>query len=326
MSSLRDASKEVETLLSWGLDYYGRGQTKEAVACWRRVLALSPGHSQATDYLESAGTGAAIEDEPARPAPEPRITPAPPSMSLRSAMTSTPPRGSEVRVGLALTPPRGSEVRTGLALTPPRGSDARPQLRAASVVMGSPAPPPLGAMRAPGSISAFSAMFLSPEARRWSAAGPTPIPPSARPIDARSSPTPVPPSGSGVGAAGSLVRTVLVADSNTTTASLTRTLARVALGKDAVYVSVVTGPEAIEAAGLKRPDLCVLEFMLSGSNGIETLQKIRERLGTVVPAVLTVQKIERDFVKHRLPERTAIVVRPFDRGTLEAALRSLFGE
>lgn len=312
MSSLRAASKEVETLLSWGLDYYGRGQTKEAVACWRRVLALSPGHSQATDYLESAGSGAAIEDEPARPAPEPRITPAPPSMSLRSAMTSTPPRGSEVRAGLSLTPPRGSDVR--------------PQLRAASVAMGSPAPPPLGAMRAPGSISAFSAMFLSPEARRWSAAGPTPIPPSARPIDARSSPTPVPPSGSGVGAAGSLVRTVLVADSNTTTASLTRTLARVALGKDAVYVSVVTGPEAIEAAGLKRPDLCVLEFMLSGANGIETLQKIRERLGTVVPAVLTVQKIERDFVKHRLPERTAIVVRPFDRGTLEAALRSLFGE
>jgi len=312
VSSLRAASKEVETLLSWGLDYYGRGQTKEAVACWRRVLALSPGHSQATDYLESAGSGAAIEDEPARPAPEPRITPAPPSMSLRSAMTSTPPRGSEVRAGLSLTPPRGSDVR--------------PQLRAASVAMGSPAPPPLGAMRAPGSISAFSAMFLSPEARRWSAAGPTPIPPSARPIDARSSPTPVPPSGSGVGAAGSLVRTVLVADSNTTTASLTRTLARVALGKDAVYVSVVTGPEAIEAAGLKRPDLCVLEFMLSGANGIETLQKIRERLGTVVPAVLTVQKIERDFVKHRLPERTAIVVRPFDRGTLEAALRSLFGE
>lgn len=275
MREPRTAGEEIETLLSWGLDYRGRGQVKEAVACWRRVLALSPGHAQASELIESV-SGAASEDEPTRPSGE----------------------GSG-RVGSTPAPPKPGRAPA------------------------TPLPPSREPSRPPGTLSPFSAMFLTAEARR-AKAGPTPVP-AARAGDSRGSPTPVPASG-GVGAARPRVRTVLVADGNSTTASLTRTIARVALGKDAGYVSVATGPEAIEAAAQKRPDLCVMEFMLSGKDGIETLLKIRERLGTSVPAVLTVHKIQYDFVRRRLPERTALVVRPFDRGTFEAALRSLFGE
>lgn len=118
---------------------------------------------------------------------------------------------------------------------------------------------------------------------------------------------------------------MLVADGNSTTASLTRTLARVTLGRGASYVSVESGSEAVVASHLNRPDLVISEFRLRGSDGVETLRKIRERLGSDIPAVFTVQKIEHDYVKRRLPGRSAIVVRPFDRSTLEAALRSLFG-
>ena len=131
--------------------------------------------------------------------------------------------------------------------------------------------------------------------------------------------TPLPPS------SGTQLRTVLVADGNTTTASLTRTIARVMLGRDASYVTVTTGPEALLAVDQSRPDLVISEFMLKGTDGVETLKKIRERLGTRVPAVFTVQKIEQEYVKQRLPPRSAMVVRPFDRFTLEAAIRTAVG-
>ncbi len=117
-----------------------------------------------------------------------------------------------------------------------------------------------------------------------------------------------------------------MADGNTTTASLTRTIARVTLGREASYVSVATGPEAVQAVHHSRPDLIISEFMLKGSDGVETLMKIREQLGTRVPAVFTVQKIEQEFVRQRLPPRSAMVVRPFDRFSLEAAIRTAMGE
>lgn len=131
--------------------------------------------------------------------------------------------------------------------------------------------------------------------------------------------TPLPPA-----PAAAALRTVLVADGNTTTASLTRTLSRVTFGRDASYVSVASGPEAVEAVGARRPDLVISEFRLSGSDGVETLRRIRERLGTKVPAVFTVAKIEQDYVRRRLPERATLLVRPFDRSSLEAAIRTLF--
>ncbi|MBK8253002.1 MAG: response regulator [Polyangiaceae bacterium] len=120
------------------------------------------------------------------------------------------------------------------------------------------------------------------------------------------------------------MKKVLVADGNTTTASLTRTLARVTFGREAEYVSAASGPEALQAAGRNKLDLIISEFRLAGTDGVETLKQIRARLGTNVPAVFTVTKIEQDYVRKRLPDRAAMIVRPFDRISLEAAIRSVF--
>jgi tetratricopeptide (TPR) repeat protein len=50
-------------LLAKGLELFGQDRIEQAVACWREVLALDPGHREARDYLESAGVTIASGDE-----------------------------------------------------------------------------------------------------------------------------------------------------------------------------------------------------------------------------------------------------------------------
>jgi hypothetical protein len=57
-----DAADEIRGLMAQGLDLYALGSVKEAIACWRRVLALDPRHAEARDYLHAAGG----DPEPAR--------------------------------------------------------------------------------------------------------------------------------------------------------------------------------------------------------------------------------------------------------------------
>lgn len=45
---------EIRRLMARGLDLYGLGQVREATDCWRRVLALDPGHAEARDFLQTA--------------------------------------------------------------------------------------------------------------------------------------------------------------------------------------------------------------------------------------------------------------------------------
>lgn len=45
---------EIERLLAEGLELFGRNRIDEAVACWQRVLSLSPGEPRARDYLDAA--------------------------------------------------------------------------------------------------------------------------------------------------------------------------------------------------------------------------------------------------------------------------------
>ncbi len=51
---------QVRLLLERGLELFGRAELEPALRCWRQVLELAPGHTQALDYL-SAATG----EEPA---------------------------------------------------------------------------------------------------------------------------------------------------------------------------------------------------------------------------------------------------------------------
>jgi hypothetical protein len=56
---------EIRRLMARGLDLYGVGQVREATECWRRVLALDPGHAEARDFLQTA---AGEPEAPAAPA------------------------------------------------------------------------------------------------------------------------------------------------------------------------------------------------------------------------------------------------------------------
>lgn len=51
--SERDA-EEIRRLMAEGLDHYALGQADAAVACWRRVLEITPDHEEARDYLRAA--------------------------------------------------------------------------------------------------------------------------------------------------------------------------------------------------------------------------------------------------------------------------------
>jgi tetratricopeptide (TPR) repeat protein len=50
-------------LLAEGLELFGRDRVEQAIARWREVLALDPGHREARDYLESAGVTAPGAEE-----------------------------------------------------------------------------------------------------------------------------------------------------------------------------------------------------------------------------------------------------------------------
>ncbi len=121
---------------------------------------------------------------------------------------------------------------------------------------------------------------------------------------------------------------VLVADGNATQASLTRTMLRVTLGRAVAYHTATAADEALALAARERPGLVVLDFRLPGrGDGIETLRAIRalpELAG--VPAALMVQRVEADYARARLPAAAALLIRPIERGSLDATLRQLIGE
>lgn len=52
---MADQSEQVRILMADGLDLYGIGKVEQAVACWREVIAIEPGHDEALDYLRAAG-------------------------------------------------------------------------------------------------------------------------------------------------------------------------------------------------------------------------------------------------------------------------------
>ncbi|MDH3686582.1 MAG: hypothetical protein OEP95_10165 [Myxococcales bacterium] len=47
-------AEEIRRLMAEGLDHYALGQADAAVACWRRVLEITPDHEEARDYLRAA--------------------------------------------------------------------------------------------------------------------------------------------------------------------------------------------------------------------------------------------------------------------------------
>lgn len=77
--------EQIERLLREGLNHYGMGQIAQALDCWRKVLALDPGHADARDYVETAA-GAEQSAHPLE-----RRAPAPPPAAASPARSAPPP-------------------------------------------------------------------------------------------------------------------------------------------------------------------------------------------------------------------------------------------
>jgi tetratricopeptide (TPR) repeat protein len=73
----------IDELLRLGLQYYGQGNTKDALRCWREVLAIDPSHPEARDYVATAE--AATDPAPEVPRPEPAPADAAPPPPPRTA-------------------------------------------------------------------------------------------------------------------------------------------------------------------------------------------------------------------------------------------------
>lgn len=108
-----------------------------------------------------------------------------------------------------------------------------------------------------------------------------------------------------------------------------RELARISLERvgGLEVVAAASGPEGLELAAAEQPDAIVLDAMMPGMDGPETLTKLKADSATEqIPVVFltgSVQEIERDRFKSL--GAVGILPKPFDPMRLADDLRSCLG-
>ena len=87
-----------------------------------------------------------------------------------------------------------------------------------------------------------------------------------------------------------------------------------------------SGQEALEVIGDFGPQLVILDVMMPGMDGPETLRAIRERPGqTDVPAVFMTAKVQSEEIASYLAEGAVDVIpKPFDPMTLADRVRDIW--
>jgi DNA-binding response OmpR family regulator len=83
-----------------------------------------------------------------------------------------------------------------------------------------------------------------------------------------------------------------------------------------------SGPEALEMAALEKPDLAVLDVMMPGMSGIETMLKLRES-GSIPCILLTARSRDKDRVDGLNGGADDYVVKPFSADELAARIRAV---
>ena len=85
-----------------------------------------------------------------------------------------------------------------------------------------------------------------------------------------------------------------------------------------------SGQEAIEMAAEFAPDLLLLDVMMPGLNGPDTLHQLRKLSATVTtPAIFMTAKVQQQEVAtlEQLPGTIGVITKPFDPMTLASQLR-----
>ncbi|MGE0785509.1 MAG: response regulator [Sandaracinaceae bacterium] len=119
------------------------------------------------------------------------------------------------------------------------------------------------------------------------------------------------------------IERIVVADPSRTQASLMRTMLRVVLRRSVTLRTVVDAKDLLEVARQIVPDLVVVDFDLPGSgDGLSALAEL-STAGLDARAIVVVSPVQAGFVRHRLPQGAAMLVRPVDRDKLRSALGAL---
>ena len=89
-----------------------------------------------------------------------------------------------------------------------------------------------------------------------------------------------------------------------------------------------TGAEALERAAARHPDLILLDVMLPGMDGPETLRRLREQEATRdIPVVFMSARVQpRELDYYRSLGVLNLVPKPFDPMTLAERLRAIWAE
>ncbi|MFN8532985.1 MAG: response regulator [Dehalococcoidia bacterium] len=85
-----------------------------------------------------------------------------------------------------------------------------------------------------------------------------------------------------------------------------------------------SGPEGVAAAQRSRPDLILLDVMMPGMDGLETLAALRAA-GEEAPVVFMTAKVQRHEVeRYRALGALDVISKPFDPMTLSAKVRLIW--
>ncbi len=87
-----------------------------------------------------------------------------------------------------------------------------------------------------------------------------------------------------------------------------------------------SGPAGLHAAGAERPDVILLDVMMPGMDGIETLRRLRSDEATAdIPVLFFTAKAEEEFARLLRLGAKGVIAKPFDPEILGRQIRSYLG-
>ncbi|MBX9687094.1 MAG: response regulator [Candidatus Obscuribacterales bacterium] len=104
-----------------------------------------------------------------------------------------------------------------------------------------------------------------------------------------------------------------------------REVVEISLEDDWNIVTASSGAEALEKAGPEKPDLILLDRMMPGMDGVETLKHLRENPETMnIPVIFLTAKVQsQEIAAYGSLDVLGVLSKPFDPMTLSDEIAAL---